>query len=317
MDISVLKTYKKYEENNETLITIYFYNIKKEEAINLVQKELNKISLIQNLSKKKKLNSRFYNLKLKLEKEMDNSVISSLYLINDEIFEYIFNEENIKTINEYKLKDLYVKKDIIFDIDYLLDVFTNFNFNYICHVQKSNLKLKIINTNKNKLLTETKFTNEKNMIEIINNYILEHKINEILVYGLNLNMKCLNDEKNKKILFENNDFSSSQVNEYFYKRKCEKNNELLEKKLNELTNPNTNLELFVFGKLKKEILESIENFQLKELYIEKRKLDILKQCISDESCLNFKIIEIESLIDGDIASQFFNDYKGLMGIKYF
>ena len=63
MDISVLKTYKKYEENNETLITIYFYNIKKEEAINLVQKELNKISLIQNLSKKKKLNSRFYNLK--------------------------------------------------------------------------------------------------------------------------------------------------------------------------------------------------------------------------------------------------------------
>lgn len=317
MNISILKSYKKYEENNETLITIYFYNIKKEEAIQLVQKELNKISVIQNLSKKKKLNDRFYSLKLKLEKALDNSVISSLYLINNEIFEYKFNNENIKIIEEYKLKDLYVKKDIIFDVDYILDIFTNFDFNYICHVQKNNLKFKKTNTNKNKLLNEVKFNNEKNMIEIINNYILEHKINEILVYGLNLNMKCLNDEKNKKILFENNDFSSSQVNEYFYKRKCEKNNELLEKKLNELTNPNANLELFVFGKLKKEILTAIENYQLKELYIEKRKFEILKDCIEDDSCLNFKIIEIESLKDGDIASQFFNDYKGLMGIKYF
>jgi len=101
------------------------------------------------------------------------------------------------------------------------------------------------------------------------------------------------------------------------KKKCERNKELLEKKINELTNPNTNLDLFVFGKLKKEILESIENFQLKELYIEKRKLDILKQCICDDSCLNFKIIEIESLEEGDIASQFIDNYKGLMGIKYF
>ena len=296
MDISILNTYKKYEENNETLITIYFYKIKKEEAINLVQKELNKISVIQNLSKKKKLNDRFYNLKLRFEKMMDNSEINSLFLINNEIFEYKFSEENIKTIQEYKLKDLYVKKDIKFDIDYLLDVFTNFEFNNICHVQKNNLKFKKINTNKNKLLNETKFTNEKNMIEIINNYIIEHKVTEILVYGLNLNIKCLSNEKNKKILLENNDFNSDQVNQYFYKRKFEKNNDLLEKKLNELNNPNTNLDLFVFGKLKKEILESIEYYQLKELYIEERKLEKLKQFI-DESFLNFTIIPIKSIND--------------------
>ena len=55
---------------------------------------------------------------------------------------------------------------------------------------------------------------------------------------------------------------------YIFNRKYEKNNDLLEKKLNELNNPNTNLDLFVFGKLKKEILESIEYYQLKELYIE-------------------------------------------------
>ena len=34
----------------------------------LIGKELNKISMIQNISKKKKLNDRFYNLKVKFER---------------------------------------------------------------------------------------------------------------------------------------------------------------------------------------------------------------------------------------------------------
>ena len=47
--MDILNEYKKYEENNETLITIYFYNYKKEDAIILIGKELNKISLIQHI----------------------------------------------------------------------------------------------------------------------------------------------------------------------------------------------------------------------------------------------------------------------------
>ena len=77
-------------------------------------------------------------------------VVTSLFFVwkfSNEIFEYKFNNENIKTIEEYKLKNLYVKKDTIFDVDYILDVFTNFDFNYICHVQKNNLKFKKTNTN--------------------------------------------------------------------------------------------------------------------------------------------------------------------------
>jgi hypothetical protein len=83
-----------------------------------------------------------------------------------------------------------------------------------------------------------------------------------------------------------------------------------------MNNQNTNLDLFVFGRLKKEILEAIECFSLKELYIEERKIEILQESL-DDSFFNFKIIPIVSLKDGDIASKFINDYKGLMGIKYF
>ena len=311
-----LNEYRKFEENNETLITIYFYDYKKEDALILIGKELNKISMIQNISKKKKLNDRFYNLKVKFERMNDNVIINSLFLLNDCIFEHKFSVEELKTINEYKLRDLYIKKDTKFDIDYILDLFTNFEFNHVCDINKNNLKFKKLNNNKKKIISEIKFSNEKIMIEHINNYILEHKINEILAYGLNNNIKCLKSEKNSKIIVKDSEMSDNEINLYFFNRKYEKNNDLLEKKLNELNNPNTNLDLFVFGKLKKEILESIEYYQLKELYIEERKLEKLKQFI-DESFLNFTIIPIKSINDNDVASKFINDYNGLMGIKYY
>ena len=311
-----LLDFKKYEENKETLITVYFFNIKKDEVVDLINKELNKISVIQNISKKKKLNDRFYNLRQKIDKMNDNVTISSLFLLNDDIFEYKFSDKDKGTIKEYKLRDFYVKKDVIFDIDYILDVFTNFEFNYCCQVTKGHLKFKKINSNKNKVLNENKFTNDKNMIELINSFLLENKINEMLVSGQSNFVKCLIDERNNKIFVKGEDMDNSEINSYFHMKKYERNNNLLEGRLNELSNPNTNLDLFVFGKLKKEILTAIECYQLKELYIEERKLEKLKQFV-DGNCLNFKIVPIQILKQGDVAEKFIKDYNGLMGVKYY
>ena len=95
-----------------------------------------------------------------------------------------------------------------------------------------------------------------------------------------------------------------------------KNNEQLEKRLNDLNNSNTNLDLYIFGKLKIEIKEAIEMYIIKELYIEEHKLEKLKICI-DDACFNFKIYLIKSLEYGDVAESFIKNYNGLMGIKYY
>ena len=65
-----------------------------------------------------------------------------------------------------------------------------------------------------------------------------------------------------------------------------------------------------------EIKDAIEAYSLKELYIEERKLDLLKDILEPEY-FNFKIILIKSFQAGDIGDKFITDYKGLMGIKYF
>ena len=73
-----LNNFKKYEENRGTLITLYFYKIKKEEVLHIITKELNKVSTIQNVSVKQKLNDRLYNLKIIVEK-IDDIVTNQRY----------------------------------------------------------------------------------------------------------------------------------------------------------------------------------------------------------------------------------------------
>lgn len=312
-----LRKFKKYEENRETLITIYFHNMSKEDTLNKITNELNKISTIQNLSVKKKINDRLYNLRIRIEKLNETTIVSSLFLVNDKIYEYVFTQKDNETFKEYNLQKNYIKKNSFFDINYIIDLFTNFEFNYCCQITSNHIKFKKINMNKYKTLLEYKFSNEKNMIENINMFILDHKIDILLVYGINSNnIKYVMNEKNKKIITRNDEMNIVEIMSLFSTRKYEKNNELLEKRLNDLDNPNTNLDLYVFGKLKKEILTSIELYQLKELYIEERKINLLKQII-DESYLNFTIIPIEVMNPGDVAERFISNYNGLLGIKYY
>jgi hypothetical protein len=183
-------------------------------------------------------------------------------------------------------------------------------------VERNQIKLKKINSSKIKVLDIIKFVNEKNLVEIINEKIVEYKIDELYILTKTNFYKSLLNEKNSKYICFDEEYSNDKLLEKIKINNYEKNHLLLEKRLKELSNPNTNLDLFVFGKLKKEILESIESYSLKELYIEERKLEILKGCL-DESYFNFKIIPIISIKEGDIGSKFIEEYKGLMGIKYY
>ena len=167
-----------------------------------------------------------------------------------------------------------------------------------------------------KELCVIKFVNEKNLVEIINDKISEYKIEELYIHTKTNFYKSLLNEKNSKYICFDEEYTNEKLLEKIKINSYEKNHLLLDKKLKELNNTNTNLDLFVFGRLKKEILEAIECFSIKELYIEERKLVILKECL-DESYFNFKIISIISLKEGDIGSKFIDEYKGLMGIKYY
>ncbi|NDE16495.1 hypothetical protein EBZ80_16340, partial [bacterium] len=75
-------------------------------------------------------------------------------------------------------------------------------------------------------------------------------------------------------------------------------------------------ELYVFGLLRGPILEAVESFALRELYIDPKKLKRLRT-MADASCFNFEVIEIEPLENGDTGDVFFRDYRGMLGVRYY
>ncbi len=310
-----LDEYLDIKENQNTLLTIYIYNKQPLEVIPIFEREMDKSKCIQNPSKKNKLCNRYFNLIKKL-KEINNEVsINSIYLINNDIFEYKLKSNETSVIKEYKLKEIYYLNDYIFQINYLKKLFYDFEFIYSIQVNKNHLTIIKLNDTKRKELNNFKINNENELLEKISFCKEEYKYkNLIIIYGISNLILKLKDTKDYIIKNENLDRIQlfNIYNEYLFKLNMIE----LEKKLNDLNNPNINTDLFVFGRLKIEIKDAIECYMLKELYIEERKIDILKKCI-DKECFNFKIIPIKSINKGDIADKFINDYKGLMGIKYY
>ncbi len=310
-----LNNYIEINENQNTLLTIYIYNKLPAEILPVLEREMDKGKCIQNPAKKNKICNRYFNL-IKKIKEINSEVkISSIYLVGNDIIEYKLKLNEINVIKEYKLKEIYYVNDYYFKINYLKDLFYNFDFIFTIYTNKNSCTIIKLNETKRKELNNFKVSSENDVLDKINFCREEHKYkNLIIIYGISNYINKIKDTND--YIVKNDNLDRIQLYDIYSKFIYKTNMILLEKKLNELNNPNTNTDLFIFGRLKIEIKEAIESYMIKELYIEERKIELLKKCI-DSDCFNFKIIPIKSVENSDIADKFIKDYKGLMGIKYY
>ena len=315
--MDILKDYKNIEETTDTLITFLIINKNYNDIIKYIQDQLNKASKINNPNKKNKINNRFYSiLKFIEENYSEDDILNIIFFVHEKLIHYTLNENEIKTAQTYDLSKIFLKCDTYFYIDYIIDIFYNFNFIYSFRLNKNDLYIIKLNKYKSKELGNFKINNELRIYEEIENVRKNNNYKDmIVIYGSSPLLSKI-DVNIKSIIVEKNDMNKEEIYKLYELELINNNNILLEKKLNDLQNPNTNLDLYVFGKLKDEIKEAIEMYLLKELYIEDKKLDRLKKIVNNDF-LNFKIIEIKSLKDGDIGDSFIKNYNGLMGIKYY
>ena len=314
--MDIIKNLRNITENNETLITIFVYDKIASSFIKYLESQLEKAKNISNPTKKHKINNRLYSMVNFINNNFqETDMINNIFLINDDILRYNLNEDEIKIAKEYNFDKIIIRNENIFLIDYFLDLFRNFNFIYNIKINKSEYCISKFNKNKSKEIQNGKINNESN---IISNIDLIRKTENykdiIIIYG---NSPFINKIGNiKNIIVKSEFLNNSDLYNIYLDELMKKNIIDLEKRLNDMNNEKTNLDLYLFGKLKIEIKDAIETYSIKELYIEDRKLEKLKEFI-DESYFNFKIISIRSLESGDLAESFIKNYNGIMGIKYY
>jgi len=315
--MDILLNYKNIEETTETLFSFLIHNKKGEDIIKYLNDQLDKAKNISNPIKKHKINNRLFLLNKYIQEVVilnPEQYINSIFLIQDKVIEYKLNNNEIKIALKYNILNIFQKIDNKFCIEYFIDIFNNFEFIYAFRLNKNELIIKELNKNKELEINKINISNEIKIVEEIENLRKTYK-DLIIIYG---NSSFLNklDNTNKNIIIVKEYISKENIYHLYEIEIMKKNHLLLEKRLNDMKNEKTNIDLYIFGKLKLEIKESIESYLIKELYIEDKKLEKLKTFI-DESLLNFKIIIIKSLENGDIADNFIKDYNGIMAIKYY
>lgn len=316
--MDILKQYLQHTDNLGSLITLVIYNKKCSEVIKYLEGHLSSTQKITNPFKKMKINDKYYGLIQNL-KELyeEETIINKIFLLHDKIFQYNLNDSEIKTAIIYNFPKIIHYCETTFYIDYIIDLFYNFDFIYNIRCNKSDYQIIVLNKNKERILKTDKINNEQKIIEGIEYIRKEENYKElIIISGNSAIIEKIPIQKNIFITKNNIIENSKAIYEIYENQLMKINHQALEKRLNDIQNSNTNLDLYVFGKLKVEIKDAIESYVIKELYIEDYKLEKLKTFI-DKEFFNFKIYVIKSLENGDIAYQFIKDYNGIMGIKYF
>lgn len=320
MDLDkIVSLYNNISEQNDTLLSILIYKKTVSEVLNYFSAQLERSRNITNPLKKNIINNRLYNFIKLVETKYDdeNIIINNIFLINDKILEYPLKESEINILIEYDITKLYMKFDNVFHIDYFYDLLYNLKFIYVMKVNAADCIIYKCNKNKEKKICQQKISDTKSIILLCDKIRLDETYKDI-IYIISSSTTIFNKGQDLKniILVKNSTFSRNEIYDLYEKEIYKKNNIELEKRINELNNEKTNTDLYVFGKLKDVVKDYIETYSIKELYIEEKKIRRLKE-ITEADCLNFKIIPIISLEEGDIAAMFIKNYNGILGIKYF
>lgn len=314
--MNTLTQYKTVEDNNESLYTIIIHNKTQNDVVTYFESQLEKAKKINDSVKKNKINNQLFNfIKYIKENYEEETIIHSIFLLHKKITCHKLNNDNISIAIKYDIPKIVMINDNFLHIDYVIDLFENFNFIYSFKINKNELTIYELNKNKQCVLETLKITNEEKILEWIQKIKTEKQYKEsVIIFGISPIIDKFVGVK--QVIIEKKMLSQTEVYDVYEKDLIRGNHLLLKKRLDDMQNPNTHLDIYVFGKLKVEIKDSLESYSLKELYITKDKLEKLKTFV-DNDVFNFKIILIESLEHGDIAQQFIKDYNGIMGIKYF
>ena len=301
------KLLKFKNENDNFSYTFIIYDISTEEFVNQLKKKIDNLNKkINNSFKKKNINDRLFSFITYIESNYTpNFNINSIFLVNKKVYNLQFTKNDLQFCKKWNINKFYMNYDFTFQIEYLIRLFSTNSTKTIFKFDKTNYEIIELDSTKSRIVE-----NHKNMdIQEINNFISNYK--PTVIYGNNIILKKLDSQKNT-IIFENMNYEK--ILELISNKEIEENQEKFKKEfLDNLTNP-SEMDKLIYGK--KEVGLSIENFQIKKLFINPKLLKILKEK-ADPSMLNFEIVMIKSQKKGDLGTILNKDYGGMVGIKYY
>ena len=226
--------------------------------------------------------------------------MNDIFLIDDENNQIPLHKKEIKTLTEYNVPNYIFMYGEYFQIDYLIELFTDMTFYNTLKCDGKSASHIIMNNTKQKLIQNVS-------LKTIDSYIENNRDANFLMYG--------SYPKALKFGFMSmipKNLHKAEIIKHFYTKQMMLNHLKLEKCFDMLDNEKE-IDLVIYGKLSGKIKVSIESYMVKTLFVSQETLSKLKSHI-DSDYFNFEIVMIEKLEEGDISERLMNDFKGVIGI---
>jgi hypothetical protein len=307
--MDIFNKYKHITDKFESLLTIVVRNSSAKYFLEVLTQRENIIKNTKNVYKKTYRLYKIYNFILYIKDKIDNDEtyinekLCYVFLVGDGVFETVIKKKYTQILNEFNVKNIIIKNNNYYEIDYLNDLFLDNTFRHVFYLKNDHASHIYLNKTKKKV---HKKINLKH-IKLID-YINENKQENCLIHGISVHLKKIVSEDHLifiKILSDDEIFNE------FHKQLMMKNYVDFKKDMGMISNINE-MHLVSYGK---NIIKDIKNHLIKKIYCTSN----MNKKINDkfQKYINFEIIIIDSLEIGDIADIFKTNYKGILGIKYY
>ena len=306
----MLENYLNLINKSESLFTFIIYNLNSKAIKNKIKKKMENIKKISNSFKRRQLSNRLNIFLLFIDKKYTDEKINSVFLVFDEVVEVKLSKKKIKILNEYDIHNFVYKYGNTFFIEYINDLFNDFNFVNVLNV-KNNLLIHFqINSTKKKIIHKMNLTKMKEL-EKIDKYIQEQNLKFIII-GNSPKIKQISENN---VIYKVNDIiSDNEIIDVFSNYEKKEKQSILKKYIDNINNPSYDGKI-IYGNFKEYILPEFEMYKLEKLFYHSTlKKNILNM---DQSYINFEIHEIHSLKKNDLGDILLNNYGGFFGLKYY
>jgi hypothetical protein len=292
------------DDTTESLITLCVIDRSVASVLLFAEEQLKKAQKIANSVRRKKVNDALFGWISALRAEDPDRILNRLVFMNDGWID--LTSDQIQTARQYKMLNPYYRTGDEYECAHFRDFFLNKKFE--CFVRLDKSKMYIYEWTRTKEQSSTK--DVKNLETHFQELRLKHKT--VYVQGVSETIPS----STVSVTLDAPITHRQQFFEWKERREMQEHHALLEQRLEAIKNPKTNLDLYVFGKMRPTIIPAIEAYELKELFIDEAKVDRLRQLASPEA-LNFRLVPIRVLEKGDVGDRFLAEYNGLMGLRYF
>jgi hypothetical protein len=324
----MLKTIQEYI-NNQPLKGIHYTILSHQETVETVLSslgdQLSRVQKMKNAFKKKECNNRLYAAKVMIEElysEKLQTSLNSVILINEQVRLFPIPKKKVAHLQAYNVRPFSFYHGDTFDIDFLRGTIANMKFDNICRLDKDLLVHMESNPWKWRLIKEQKVS-DKDLDIVL------HAINrEGLIYGTSPHLKKMKESRLSWVCVPRR-LDRQEAHELLEAECMKKIHQELDEALSIVDNEKE-MHKAIFGSLNEEytgmetsqpgepltLVQAIEEFRVERLYCHEKMFSALHEKYTNEH-LNFKIIKMKTIEEGDSGDRLLSEYNGFFGVAYY